>query len=315
MKCPICGTELDQETYYDFVDEDTGYYNFCPKCEWNDHPEYSYFKKGDAMMNIDILVTKIKSNTNLEVSVHDVQKGNVTLTGISIGNGTVRPTLYTRNYEDLYDKYGYDEVAKKMLEDAINAEVNHVDMSCMEWEYAKENLKLCIAPKGTNRGVVTYPYLDLELYVRVMIKEMNNVNGYASYKVNQAMLDKWNVSSGQLLRKAFDCTVYKVKSMSEILFGVEEDSPLLVVRTEDEMYGASAMYCKDILKQVADKFDSDLLIIPSSIHEILLQPIENLEFEGINKLINDVNTEQLEPEEVLSDHAYIFHKDTSEITW
>ena len=39
MKCPHCNGELEQETYYDYVSEDTSYYNFCPECGWNDYPD------------------------------------------------------------------------------------------------------------------------------------------------------------------------------------------------------------------------------------------------------------------------------------
>ena len=42
MKCPICGTELEQETYYDEVFEDTSYYDFCPKCHWDNYPYDCY---------------------------------------------------------------------------------------------------------------------------------------------------------------------------------------------------------------------------------------------------------------------------------
>jgi uncharacterized C2H2 Zn-finger protein len=39
MKCPVCGETLEQETYYSHVNEDTSYFNYCPKCDWNDYPE------------------------------------------------------------------------------------------------------------------------------------------------------------------------------------------------------------------------------------------------------------------------------------
>ena len=322
MKCPICRTELDQETYYDFVSEDTSYYNFCPECSWNDHPEYSYLNNGkeeNTMMNIDILVTSIKTMTNLEVTVNDVQKGNVILTGISIGKGEIRPTVYTRDYEDLYDKYGYEVVAKQMLEDAINADnVNPIEIATYaSWNYARENLKLCIAPKGTNNENVTFPYLDLELYVRVKVEKMSNLDGIASYKVTNNLLETWNVTREQLFHAALDCTkpTYKVQSMSEILFGIDDGFPMIVGRTEDEMHGASVLYCKDILKQISNKYDSDLVIIPSSIHEILITPMESESLDGVSELVREVNGTEVSPEEVLSDHAYIFHKDTSEITW
>ena len=44
MRCPICNTKLEQETYYDEVCEDTSYYNYCPECEWDDYPEYLILK-------------------------------------------------------------------------------------------------------------------------------------------------------------------------------------------------------------------------------------------------------------------------------
>lgn len=40
MKCPICGKELEQETYYDDTIEDTSYYDFCPECGWSNYPDY-----------------------------------------------------------------------------------------------------------------------------------------------------------------------------------------------------------------------------------------------------------------------------------
>lgn len=40
MKCPLCNANCEQETYYDEMYEDTGCYNYCPKCEWDDYPEH-----------------------------------------------------------------------------------------------------------------------------------------------------------------------------------------------------------------------------------------------------------------------------------
>lgn len=39
MKCPICNGDLEQETYYSKMDEDTSYYNYCPNCGYDDYPD------------------------------------------------------------------------------------------------------------------------------------------------------------------------------------------------------------------------------------------------------------------------------------
>lgn len=275
-------------------------------------------------MNVNKLTEIIKENTTLEVSVQEIQKGNVTRIGISIGIGTVRPILYVKNYEELFETLGYEAVARQMLIDAENAierqKEEFVNLNnYTSWEYAKENLKLCIAPKGTNEGIVTYPYLDLELYVRVIVTK--DGNGQANYKVKLEVLDMWNITKEQLFQVALDCTkpTYKVQSMSELLFGFEMENdpcPMIVINTKDGLHGASVIYCKEILKEIADKYDSNLFIIPSSIHEIIVKPIDLLVgLDEMTEMVKDVNTSEVEPEEVLSNHAYIFRKDTMEITW
>ena len=40
MKCPLCNNKLEQETYYDDVNDDTSYFNYCEKCGWDDYPDY-----------------------------------------------------------------------------------------------------------------------------------------------------------------------------------------------------------------------------------------------------------------------------------
>lgn len=268
-------------------------------------------------MNIETLLTTIRANTTLDVTAHGVQKGDAILTGISFGTGTLRPILYVKDYKDLFNEPGYEAVAKKMIEivesNLTAPEFDNVDQY-MSYEYAKEHLRLCIGPKGTNEGMVTSPYLDLEMYVRVVIEN----DDIASYKVHSKMLDVWNVTKESLFDIALTATIpaYKVQSMSELLFGFKDDSnPMMVANTADGFNGASIIYCKGILQQVANKFDDDLIIIPSSIHEIILQPVGDLEVNEVTEIIQTVNTEQVAPEEVLSDHAYIFHKDTGEITW
>lgn len=39
MKCPICNGDLEQETYYSEIYEDTSYYNYCPNCGYDDYPD------------------------------------------------------------------------------------------------------------------------------------------------------------------------------------------------------------------------------------------------------------------------------------
>lgn len=273
-------------------------------------------------MNIETLVNEIKHVTGAGVEVYatEIQKGNVTLTGIVIGNGEVRPTAYVENYENMFTGCNYTAVATKIVKDAREAmKENNLPNKGVHtsYAYAKTHFQLCIAPKGTNVGLVTYPYLDLTLYVRVMVENPCVNKGFiGSYKVTANMLNYWKISKETLFHMALDCTkpTYECISMAEE-FGFPTPVPMIIVSNQDKNYGASVMYCKEILKGITDKFDDDLIILPSSIHEIIVIPASTIDIEEMSEMVTMINATDVDPTEVLSDHAYIFHRDTMEITY
>ena len=77
--------------------------------------------------------------------------------------------------------------------------------------------------------------------------------------------------------------------------------PMWVITTEDGKFGASAILYVDYL----DIPNGDYFAIPSSVHEWILLPDNgSYEIEAVNEIINQVNGEQVSPEERLGDHAY-----------
>lgn len=41
-RCPCCNGKLEQETYYDSINEDTSYYSYCTSCGWDDRPDEDF---------------------------------------------------------------------------------------------------------------------------------------------------------------------------------------------------------------------------------------------------------------------------------
>ena len=65
----------------------------------------------------------------------------------------------------------------------------------------------------------------------------------------------------------------------------------------------SLLSAEDIAKELND----DLIIIPSSIHEVIIVPEDKVtDVKSLNSLIADVNRNELEWEDILSDHAYYY---------
>ena len=85
--------------------------------------------------------------------------------------------------------------------------------------------------------------------------------------------------------------------------------PLLVLTNESKYCGAACMLYEGLLRTLSDEIRSDLFIIPSSIHEVLLLPDEG-EFseEELSALVCEINAHFINPSEILSDHVYRFKR-------
>ena len=74
------------------------------------------------------------------------------------------------------------------------------------------------------------------------------------------------------------------------------------------------MLYEDVMKGYSDMLESDLIILPSSIHEILfLSYKEGVNLEAYKTMVSSVNAESVPNEEVLSNNVYIYLRKENEI--
>lgn len=65
-----------------------------------------------------------------------------------------------------------------------------------------------------------------------------------------------------------------------------------------------------ILQRFSQKFGSDIIIIPSSVHEVLLLPWkQQYDIQELNCLVKDVNSNIVDAEEMLAQNVYIYCRD------
>ncbi|MCR5836690.1 MAG: DUF5688 family protein, partial [Lachnospiraceae bacterium] len=93
------------------------------------------------------------------------------------------------------------------------------------------------------------------------------------------------------------------------------DEPKMYVLTNKfRMYGACTMFYNGVLKDFAQEHQKDIIILPSSIHEVIIIPMEeHMSSKDFESVINDVNNEEVIPEEILSGHAYIYRRSDDKI--
>lgn len=92
-----------------------------------------------------------------------------------------------------------------------------------------------------------------------------------------------------------------------------EDLNMYVMSNTMKLNGAVCMTYPNAVRDFAVEQNCDVFIIPSSVHEVILIPDIQCSLGTINDLIKEVNRRQLDPVEVLSDHAYVYRLESGKI--
>ena len=90
---------------------------------------------------------------------------------------------------------------------------------------------------------------------------------------------------------------------------------MIVLSNKERLNGAIAIKATDVLSKLSANHGTDLVVIPSSIHEVIVYPvqIDEMNWTQFTYMICEVNREEVIPEEVLSDHPYIYSKELNKV--
>lgn len=280
-----------------------------------------------SLNEIKLLENIFQTISNVKVEIRPIFKNGIQKTGVifNTGNENLQPCVYVEDYQYT----DFVDLAKQMLTDIANASTapDTTDIEKLSnWEWAKHRLQLCVSPQ-TSEPIVKKNYLDLQEYVRVIISDKD---GVASAKVTPQLLKQWGVTESELFYYAHKLCIHETRigSMFDMLMGKEmlslsefskeNASEMITVVNKQKVNGAGILACKDAISDIAEKLEQDLYILPSSIHEILLVPVEIATREGLEEMSNmvrEVNIQEVKPEEALSNHAYVYSRTTGEFFW
>lgn len=232
------------------------------------------------------LVAELKE-MGINAEATDVMKNGVVCEGIMIPDGSnVNAVMYPNE----------ETTAQEVIEVINNANKKSInEEEIMREEYVRNRVKIGMMRSSAGDRVIRKPSefdgIDMFLYV--------DGDGFAYKLPANYPYDMWKFAEQNTKAD----TVFV--GMSEILFGMDMGNDMLYVLTNKSKYrGAGCIIDKDTIrnKGIGNKFYA----IPSSIHEWILMPYsDDFTPENIREIIGAVNTEQVDPEEQLGDHAYI----------
>lgn len=267
-------------------------------------------------------IAEIIKEKGVNAQVVRVRKGDEVKIGISMGDGQIRPTIYPQ-LEGVTDEEAAEQVIR-IYEEQKAKDIQFDVEKFMDYEQMKSSLIICLRqPTSEECTDIKRAWFDMEMYIRAItdinLEEMSTVT------LRPEHMKMWEVSEDELFNTAIENTKHRtyIRPLKEVMLerAPKEEREFIeacigtipddnyIVSNREMQYGASAFLDIETIKAIADKHESDVYIIPSSVHEILLY-VDNagMTLEDINEMVRSTNESCVEPNERLSNHAYKYHR-------
>lgn len=275
-----------------------------------------------------------------DVRVRDVLKNNDTVMNaltLIIPGEKLAPTIYLNQvYEKHLEGCPDEEIMKKIAETIMKAQVpEDIDVNMMlDYEMLKRKLMVQICDYEKNKILLqSLPHTingDFAVFYRVMLSAGDDE--FKSSVVTNGLLDSWGISIEQLhtdamaseysnqtvLRSMDDITVeiitgqegVGIKNILDLNDYYEVPYSIMYVLTNKYQYlGAAAIANKDVMKKIGQLLNNDYYVLPSSIHETIIVPKEeDMDAEHFIRMVQNVNHDEVEEMEILSDKVQFFDR-------
>ncbi len=257
------------------------------------------------------------------------------------------PTIYLNQF---YEPYENGIPINEIVEDILllyqtNRLPDHIKIEKLSSpEYIKTKIIYRLINEPANQDQlsdiphISYPSLDLCLIFCLSLHRSQD--DLLTALIHNSHLKTWNLTTEELFQAAKINTPYlfpaRIRSLSEVIKDIARNSakeeieeedlidffdttplspPMYVLTNPAGINGAACMFYDDILKDFATCTDSDLIILPSSIHEVLIIPnSKNISIKELSETVFSINQEEVPEEDRLSNHIYFYSRSSDELT-
>ncbi len=186
------------------------------------------------------------------------------------------------------------------------------------------HMRLVNAEENQNRlkNIPWIPYLDLAVTFHLNFDGKDDEQRVI--EVNHPLMANWNVTTDELYQTAlanmerdndgtfFNLWDYLTRGLGAAFERSDPDIgfQMYIMTNRKCAYGATEILRPGELKRKAEKFNRDLVVLPSSVHEVLVLPYDsNMDLEEFRRIVRDVNDRAVIKEEQLSNQVYLYRRD------
>jgi hypothetical protein len=264
------------------------------------------------------------------VSLKRITKNNnVVLHGITIraDNENISPTIYLNHYYQEYlDGRSIMEIATEIIELYQNHKVkNSIDVNFFtEFDNLKNRIVFKLIHYDKNikmlNGMPHIKFMDLAIVFYYLVR--SDLIGNATILIHNSHMNMWGIDTEVIYRAAksnterlLEVEIENIEKVLEEELGadikelMEEDTeyaiPMYVMSNKQKLNGAACILYQNVLKNFSNKIDSDLYVLPSSVHELIIIPKSGNNIpEELKELVKETNDNHVDDEEILSYSVY-----------
>lgn len=265
----------------------------------------------------------------------------------------IAPTIYLNDfYQEVQNGRPMEEITEAIYQlYQENPGLPYLDSRVLaSYQEIKDRIVYKLINTQANRAMLNYlpniPFHDMSMVCYLLMEEREQ--GYVTALIHKDHVQTWKIREKELFLTAWENTPKllppTIQPMSNVLkqlameaLGDEYQEEILDAllaaaqeqRTNEQpvfptlyvlsnpvgVNGAACMTYPGVIKNFANQLEQDILILPSSIHEVLLVADgENYNYEDMSLLVKNINDTEVSAEDRLSNQIYRYHRDTDQIT-
>ncbi|EOS23301.1 MAG: hypothetical protein K1W40_05505 [Schaedlerella sp.] len=300
--------------------------------------DYEVFKEVVKENLLDYMPEKYQDS---EMRVDSVEKINRKMDGLSLrleGGGSISPTIYISDMYKEYLRTGDLQETMQNAAEAMDKAFQQTVLPPLDLQAAKDNIIFQLVNTIQNEDMLQKmphrEFQDLSIIYRWVVSM--DEKGFSSTMINNNLAKELGMGEEQLFKAAAENTRRilppTVKSMNEVMREMfiadgmppsmadlmigemEPEQTMWVISNECKISGAASMLYEDKLHKLAEKVGSDLYVMPSSVHEVIAVSVNMGEPEQLAQMVAEINMDQVELGERLSNQVYHYDKDLRKIT-
>lgn len=314
------------------------------------------YEKFKEYMKNNILNSLPEEYQDTDIEIREIFKNNVkteSLVVVKNEPGALCPSI---RLDQLYDDYmntsmSIEDMIETLKEQIIYADTHRgslIEDNVIELvsnkDYVLNNIRTVLVSAEKNKKILKdFPHRkfdDLALIYKVSLSKTLNKDGEgeATVKITNDLADSLGLTENDLYEAATKDMLSNIKMnslqdmMMEIMSGIEtegidlnnntkystsDELGVYVLTSNSIMNGASVIASEDVRKKIGDFMGGDYIIIPSSIHEVLIYPMkedmDTEKLEQLTEMVQNINASSVDIEDQLSDYTYVYDYDTDVI--